>query len=242
MRLWSRWELLLRRSVRSTHTSITVFRPPPGRGLKSSTGSAAHGEHKPWRGAAVAACSEVIICTSGRRESMPKKFIPRLQMSKWARPKCILAGKALHVRQSLACTSKPPHTSSSPSIIIIIIIIITEHVNKHRPGPTTLFCRYNAITLSKMEAVLNIVSLGYSPLWLDTDIVHMRSPLPFVAELEARGVHVAVSAENCATIMRRSLDEGAHEAVDLTSFDHNTGILFVSSAPRAVRSSCPMLP
>ena len=98
------------------------------------------------------------------------------------------------------------------------------------------------MTLSKMEAILNILSLGYSPLWLDTDIVHMQNSMPFLAELEARGVHVAVSAENCATIIRHSLDEATPEAVDLTSFDHNTGILFVSSIPRAVGSYCPLLP
>ena len=94
------------------------------------------------------------------------------------------------------------------------------------------------MTLSKMELIYNIVSLGYSPYWLDTDIVHMRSSLPFMADLESRGVHIAVSAENCATIMRRSLDEGGH-LVDPAPFDHNTGILFVSSAARSV---CPPQP
>ena len=98
------------------------------------------------------------------------------------------------------------------------------------------------MTLSKMEAILNVVSLGYSPLWLDTDIVHMQNSMPFLAELEARGVHAAVSAENCATMMRQSLDKGTHEAVDPTSFDHNTGILFISSAPRAVCSGWPLQP
>ena len=92
------------------------------------------------------------------------------------------------------------------------------------------------MTLSKMELIYNIVSLGYSPYWLDTDIVHMRSSLPFMADLETQGVHIAVSAENCATIMRRSLDEGGH-LVDPAPFDHNTGILFISSAARSVRQA-----
>ena len=33
--------------------------------------------------------------------------------------------------------------------------------------------RYVAVTLHKVELLLNILTMGVSPFWLDTDVVHM---------------------------------------------------------------------
>ena len=60
----------------------------------------------------------------------------------------------------------------------------------------------------------------------------MRNPLPFMADLEAQGVHVAVSAENCLTLMLPAPNGTQHAIED---FDHNTGVLFVSVAALSVR-------
>lgn len=38
-------------------------------------------------------------------------------------------------------------------------------------------CRYNAVTLSKLELFTNVLDLGYALFWVDTDVVFFGNPL-----------------------------------------------------------------
>ena len=55
-------------------------------------------------------------------------------------------------------------------------------------------CRYVAVTLSKVELILNTLSSGYHVAWVDTDVVHFANVLPYLLELDT---DIALSNENC---------------------------------------------
>ena len=55
-------------------------------------------------------------------------------------------------------------------------------------------CRYVAVTLSKVELILNVLSLGVSVAWIDTDVVHFGNALPYMQQLD---LDIALSNENC---------------------------------------------
>ena len=54
--------------------------------------------------------------------------------------------------------------------------------------------RYVAVTLSKVELILNALSMGFSVAWVDTDTVHFSNVLPYMQSLD---LDIALSNENC---------------------------------------------
>ena len=51
-----------------------------------------------------------------------------------------------------------------------------------------------AVTLSKVELILNTLSSGYHVAWVDTDVVHFANVLPYLLTLDT---DIALSNENC---------------------------------------------
>ena len=86
-------------------------------------------------------------------------------------------------------------------------------------------CRYEAVTLSKLELVLNTLSLGMSLIWTDTDTVHFGPMLSYFANLDA---DVALSAETCDS--NRDFTPGGS-----LDFNQNTGVSFFRACPATVR-------
>lgn len=84
---------------------------------------------------------------------------------------------------------------------------------------------YEATTLSKLEIILNTVSLGYSLIWADTDVIHFADAFPYFAALQA---DVALSAENCEST--GNFTAGAPPALN-----QNTGIGFYGAHPKTLR-------
>lgn len=57
-----------------------------------------------------------------------------------------------------------------------------------------LVCRYVATTLNKVELIHSVLRLGYSPFWVDTDVVHFGNALPYLHTLDA---DMAIGCEFC---------------------------------------------
>lgn len=74
-----------------------------------------------------------------------------------------------------------------------------------------------ATTLSKVELIYNVLSLGYSPFWVDTDIVHFGNALPYLHQLD---VDMAVGTEYCHTTSNFSAGYPG-------PFEQNTGTLYL---------------
>ncbi|KAK9835027.1 hypothetical protein WJX81_005124 [Elliptochloris bilobata] len=85
---------------------------------------------------------------------------------------------------------------------------------------------FAAVSMNKLELVLNVMTLGYSVLWMDLDVVAYRNPLPYLIGLS---VDVAVPNSRCAD---------THDEVPLSAgapLEQDTGLLYADANPRALR-------
>ena len=77
-----------------------------------------------------------------------------------------------------------------------------------------------ATTLSKVELIYNVLSLGYSVFWVDTDVVHFANALPFLHGLD---VDMAVGSEYCHTWTNFSAGSPG-------PFEQNTGTFYLRAS------------